>query len=97
MVQPVYHKIDQQRWQKFSPREQLLHMASELNRADHWQYSDEVKFKAALERLLELIDASIDDRRWGDNRPMLWFLRDEIAKLYIGQKKTPIGYLYRAI
>lgn len=78
-------------------REQLLNIASELNRAGSWQYTDDVKFKASLERLLELIDASIDDRRWGDNRAMLLFLRSEIAALYINQSKTDVHRLYRAV
>ena len=89
--------IDQRRWQKFSPREQLLNIASELNRAGSWQHNDEVKFKVSLERLLELIDASIDDRRWSSNRAMLWFLRSEIAELYINQSQTSMSRLYAAV
>lgn len=78
----------QERWLELEPREQLRAISAELMRAQVWQaeHNDE-KVKAALERGIELIDLSLNDRRWRGRFRMLFGLRDELAEAYCGKQK----------
>lgn len=82
---------------KFSKSEQLLFVGSELERARVWQNKDEEKFKSALERAMELIDLIINDKRWLNFLSALFWLRQELAKFYIGENKYDVSVLYRAL
>ena len=54
--------IDEIRWQKFTFYEQMGNIASELNRAIHFNESQDTQhLDAALWRLLELVDLTIED------------------------------------
>ena len=85
--------INAERWQKFSQYDQLLAMAAELTRAQIWQYKDQEKFKLALERSLELIDLSLEDKKWVENFFVLLVLRQEVAKFYASQRVDSITAL----
>ena len=87
----------EKRWQNFSSKEHLLHIASELSRACHWENINQDKFRQSLERILELIDLSLGDQKWQDNRYLLFILREEIAKFYIGEQNKSIKKIYDAI
>lgn len=53
-----------ERWARFSVKEQIGHVASEIGRARIWEErGDERSRREALRRVLELIDMSIDQRR----------------------------------
>ncbi len=52
------------RWQKLSLVEQMANIGSEVNRALNWQNKDQVLFKRAIERGLELFDLTLEDPRW---------------------------------
>ncbi|MEK7123573.1 MAG: hypothetical protein AAB851_01625 [Patescibacteria group bacterium] len=82
---------------KFSKREHLFFIGSELERARVWQNKDEGKFKSALERVLELIDLMLNDKRWHSFLSALFWLRQELAKFYIGENKYDIEILYKAL
>lgn len=82
-----------ERWYKFSKREQLLAIFSELERARVWQEKNEDNFKGALERALELADMSIDDSKWKGDTLKLWVLRNEMAKFYINERRDSIQKL----
>jgi hypothetical protein len=57
------------RWFTFSLATQLGNVGSEYERARQWkERDDEVRFKQAFDRLLELIDLTIADPRWRNHR-----------------------------
>ncbi len=89
--------ITQERWQSFSKSQQLLMIGSEIIRAKVWQGKDSEKFKFALEQALELLDLSLSDARWKGSFYMLLWLREELAKYYLGQETRDIGILYNAL
>ncbi len=84
------------RWLRFSKKEQIGAVAAEILRAQIWQKKDKDKFISALERALELIDLTIEDKRWKQEYLMIFWLRDEIAKFYLGIGGD-ISMLYRYI
>jgi len=86
-----------ERWQKFSKSQQIGAIAAEIMRAKNWQEKDKEKFLSAIERALELTDSTIDDNRWAGWRSMLFGLREEFSKFYLGENKKDIGILYNAL
>lgn len=85
-----------ERWRKFSKGQQLGAIAAEISRAKTWQNQDREKSLMAIERALELIDCSLDDSRWSGWRSMLYWLRNELAKFYLGRKEITIDLLKMA-
>ncbi len=88
-----------ERWQSFSKSQQLLMLGSEIVRAKVWQNqpSDKDKFLSAIERALELIDLTLNDRRWQENFFNLLYLRDELVKFFLGLNKENIEILLKAL
>ncbi|MCX6731594.1 MAG: hypothetical protein NTX55_01230 [Candidatus Parcubacteria bacterium] len=86
-----------ERWLKFSKSQQVGAIASELARAKEWQEKDKDKFLLAIERVLELIDSTLDDSRWRNWLFMLYGLRQEISMFYCGDIKKDIDILYNAL
>ena len=77
-----------ERWVKFNTYMQLMNIIAELERARVWQEQENASsYLSALERALELVDFSLDDPQWNKNKLQLIILREEIAKLYCGEKK----------
>lgn len=89
--------MEKSRWEKLTKREQLLNTGAEFMRAKVWQGKDKEKFLLALERALELIDLSLRDSKWQDERLKLLRLRDEVAKFYTFQRIDDVSFLYRAL
>ena len=57
--------MNQQRWTQLSLAQQLSQIGSEVSRARHWEMNhDDASRGKALERALELLDLSLEDRRW---------------------------------
>ena len=54
----VWHKSLENRFDSFTPAQQVLMVCNELNRADHSQ-DDPEEFSRCIERVLELLDLSI--------------------------------------
>ncbi|MBI2623344.1 MAG: hypothetical protein HYW65_02100 [Candidatus Liptonbacteria bacterium] len=77
-----------ERWAKFDKHMQLLNIIAELERARVWQEQGNAPaYLSALERALELIDFSLGEEKWNKSKLQLIILREEIAKLYCGEKK----------
>jgi len=89
--------MDQNRWNDFSKREQLLTIGAEFMRANVWQQKSRQNFSLALERALELIDLTISDEKWKDNLSMLFVLREIVAEFYIFKRQEDISFLYNAL
>lgn len=89
--------MELKRWKNFTKRQQLMMISAEFMRAKTWQYKDQDKFLSALNRVLELIDLTISDDKWGDNLLMVLRLRDEVAKFYVAKRTDDILFLYKAL
>ena len=85
-----------ERWQKFSKREQIGHIASEILRANLMTDKDSSVFFQIIERAIELVDISLADEKWKDNPLPLLVLRNELAKAYIKETKN-LDELYAAL
>lgn len=90
-----------ERWLKFSKGRQMHAIAAELMRAKMHQNEDKSKFLSAMERALDLVDLTLEDARWQGQRAMLFWLRDEICKFYLGTDKktsnTDLEVIYNAL
>ena len=56
------------RWYELRLREQLGNVGSEINRAIIWKERDEKKYHNSLDRACELMDLTLQDPRWQDER-----------------------------
>lgn len=87
-----------ERWKTFQKREQLLFIGSEFERARVWQEEgDNEKFRGALDRALVLINLSLEDEQWQDDREQLIALRSEVEKFQSGENKNRVAVLYQAL
>jgi hypothetical protein len=87
-----------ERWRTIPKREQLLHIGAEFERgrvAEEEHDPDRVRFM--LERALALIDLTLGDPKWREETRMLLGLRDEVAKSYLGESKSPVERLYQLL
>lgn len=83
---PIIHKDLKDRWNKFSRKEQLGNIGSEIARIRHWNEKGNKKEKNnSIERALELIDFTYADRKWKKNEGLreLSYARELLANLYI--------------
>ena len=74
-------------WQQFTKSEQFAAIGAEIVRASIWEGKDKSKFIGALERALGLIDAAIDDPKWQNELTVQLYLREEVGKYYIGERR----------
>lgn len=72
-------------WFHRSLAEQLANIGSEVERAVNWKKKrDEKRFEKAFDRLLELIDLTLDDPRWkGPKRREIARLREELCSILL--------------
>lgn len=62
---PMHHKnLAAGGWFALSLAEQLGHVGSEISRALRWHKKDEGVFNRSIDRALELLDLTIQDKRW---------------------------------
>ena len=80
--------IDNLKWSKFSLSQQLGHIGSEISRARHWEENgDTTSRNKALERALELLDLTLEDRRWQLRLKEIVRLREVICD-WLSQQKS---------
>ena len=88
------YKVDQEKWNRFSPQLQLQHIAAELARATQAglrEGNEERRWvEEAYERALSLVDACLDEPQLKD-RMLLYQLRDAIAALYAGDRNPAVS------
>ena len=61
---PIHKELALGRWHTLSLAEQLGNIGSEVGRAWRAQGQDEVRFRGAVDRALELFDLTLADPRW---------------------------------
>ncbi|MEP6742754.1 MAG: hypothetical protein ABJB61_09670 [bacterium] len=87
-MQNLHPSLADGRWFTMSLAEQLGNVGSEYERALRWKQRDETHFQNALDRLLELLDLTISDRRWRNHRlKELVRLREVICEELCGDKR----------
>mgnify|MGYP001605199481 CR=1 FL=1 len=96
----LHKNLTQEKWNKLSKDKQILNIASELTRAKHWLDQDEKQYAGnSLDRVLELVDLTIQSRIWDKNffREFLRW-REQVGTLYAGaQAKTEADLLLRSL
>ncbi|PIP23151.1 MAG: hypothetical protein COZ91_03165 [Candidatus Nealsonbacteria bacterium CG_4_8_14_3_um_filter_39_7] len=78
-----------EKWQKLSKTEQILNIGAEFSRAKNWiQKNDEEYAISSLERAFELLDLTIDDKKWRRGLRELLRFREVLAEFYLEKKKN---------
>ena len=89
-MRPLIHKeLGDGRWFTFSIFEQLGNVGSEFERAaSAYQRGDRERFEKAFERMLELLDLTIEDPKWrtGPRLRELLRLREEVCDVFHGNE-----------
>jgi len=87
-MKPLIHKsLGDGRWFTFSIYEQLGNVGSEFERAARaFERGDRERFESAFERMLELLDLTIEDPKWrrGTRLRELLRLREEVCDVFHG-------------
>lgn len=82
----IHKSLASGRWHKMSLSEQLANIGSEFNRALHWKdKNDKESEEKSFDRLLELIDLTISDRRWKNRISEILRLREVICDFFMNQ------------
>ncbi|MEK6325521.1 MAG: hypothetical protein AABN33_28095 [Acidobacteriota bacterium] len=87
MKPPIHRELAEGRWFTFSIFEQLGNVGSEFERAANaFQRGDGERFEKAFERMLELLDLTIEDPKWrtGCRLRELLRLREEVCDVFHG-------------
>ncbi|HZF08485.1 MAG TPA: hypothetical protein VFE33_06820 [Thermoanaerobaculia bacterium] len=82
-----------ERWSAFSLDQQILMIGNEMNRASRLlQPKDRASLALAYERVLRLLDLTVEVQRRPTLRRELLRWRDLIAELYIRPEADPAGH-----
>ncbi len=87
----------QKQWLKLTKHDQLLMIGSEILHANFWQKRDPERFKIAITRTSPLIDFSLEDPKWQEDRYVLSALQEELEKFQNGTRIDPIEILYQTL
>lgn len=87
-MKPLIHKgLEDGRWFTFSIYEQLGNVGSEFERAARaFERGDHERFEKAFERMLELLDLTVEDPKWRTYHRLreLLRLREEVCDVFHG-------------
>lgn len=84
--------VSAEHWERFSLFEQMGHIGSEVTRARVWrQKDDESSCRHALERAFELVDLSIEDKRWKGHLKEICRFRELLADQYVASKTYQVS------
>ena len=77
--------MNSERWHKMPFCEQMGNIGSEFSRTlNRMKRGDKKSEQISLDRLLELIDSTIDDKRWRGRTRELFRLREVICDYFVG-------------
>ena len=89
-MKPLIHKeLADGRWFTFSVSEQLGNVGSEFERAARaFERGDHERFEKAFERMLELLDLTVEDPKWRTACRLreLLRLREEVCDVFHGNE-----------
>lgn len=76
------------KWRSIPKSTQILNIASEFSRAKNWlKKKDDQEVKNCLNRALELMDLSVEDKKWRASLKELLRFRELLAEFYIQKDK----------
>ena len=85
MTTPLHTELAAGRWRELTLAEQLGNIGSEVSRAMRWRERGNSQiWPAALDRLLELFDLTIADRRWRHGLGELTRAREVVCDFFAG-------------
>jgi len=80
----VFHKeLTQDKWNKSDLLHQMANIGSEFERAINWREKSKIESDAAIDRLFELIDLTIDDPKNKARLKEIVRLREVLADLLV--------------
>lgn len=90
-----YHKdLTPEKWSTLPKQAQIMNIGAEVSRAQNWQNLKETtKVKECMERALELLDLTLEDKRWQDKLGDLLRVREGLTAFY-AYDSAPIMYLF---
>ncbi|MBN1443578.1 MAG: hypothetical protein JXA90_12785, partial [Planctomycetes bacterium] len=81
-----------ERWEKFGREEQILMIANEMHRAGKLPPGDSERRKRAYERVLRLVDLTVQVQARPAFRRELLRWRDLVAELYLRSEHDPAAH-----
>jgi hypothetical protein len=79
----LHKNLSSEKWQSFSPGQQILMIAGEFSRAESWiERSDPNAVRRCDERAFELLDLTAEDPRWSRGLRELLRFRELLAGRY---------------
>ncbi len=79
---PQYQNLTKDRWQKLTFFQQMANVGAEVGRAIKWRKRNDDYRRLALERMLELLDLTIDSASSRSRRKELMRLREALADYF---------------
>lgn len=88
MIKLIWHKdLTLKSWQRFTPNQQIMNVLAECLRAKNALRISDARGKSlALERALELIDLTVEDKHSWTKLGDILRLREKIATWYIDRE-----------
>lgn len=89
-MEAVHKNLAQGRWFELSLCEQMGNIGSEVGRAANWQRKGKLEARdKALERAFDLLDITIEDKRWYGQGKLKEILRarEVLADVYYGDNQ----------
>ena len=86
----LHHQLTQEKWSTLVEPQQILNIASELNRAKGWlEKNNKINKNHILERVFELIDLTSSDPKWrGNKRRELLRYREHLGEFYVDSNNS---------
>ncbi|MFA7385344.1 MAG: hypothetical protein WCZ99_00115 [Candidatus Paceibacterota bacterium] len=85
----IHKNLNEEKWHNFSKETQILNIASEFSRAKNWLIKqDTPEVINCLERALELVDITINDKKWRNGLKELLRWRGLLAIFYLKKDKS---------
>jgi len=83
----IHKNLASGRWYEFSLSRQLANIGSEFSRTLYWKEKDDKESEEkSFDRLLELIDLTISDKRWKNRLWEILRLREVICDFFFSWK-----------
>jgi hypothetical protein len=88
---PAHKTLSREKWHSLGLNAQLANIGSEVSRIIHWQEArDRGQTERALERALELVDLTLEDKRWRTRGSEIARLREALCDSFAGPRTLEI-------
>ena len=88
----LHKNLTLKKWCNYSKGQQILMIANELNRAQNWlQKEENFEVNQCYERAFELLDLTLEDKKWHKGIKEILRFREMLAELYVTKEKDKIS------